>query len=250
MNSDELLSVHNLDAFYGDSQALFGVNLQVNRGELVAIIGANGAGKSTLFKSICGLLPVRKDGVLFEGKPIGGTPAHLIAHSGIAMVPEGRRLFASLSVRENVEMGAYSKRKGDWNIDRVFDLFPVLKERANQAPMSLSGGQQQMVAIARALMSNPTLLILDELSLGLAPVVIREVYQVLPKLIAAGITVLLVEQDVVLAQNSSQRLYCLQEGRVTLAGVSSDIGRDQISAAYFGTHKAADGSTLGHSAHP
>lgn len=236
MSAEEILSVHDLDAFYGDSQALFGVNLKVRKGQVVAIIGANGAGKSTLFKAICGLLPVRKDGVVFGGRPIGGVPAHKVAHAGVAMVPEGRRLFGSLSVRENLEMGSYSRRQGGWDIERVFELFPVLKERANQAPMTLSGGQQQMVAIGRALMSNPDLLILDEVSLGLAPLVIREVYEVLPKLVQTGITVLLVEQDVMLARSKSQHLYCLQEGRVTLDGPSEDVTRERISQAYFGSH--------------
>lgn len=239
MSAEAILSVHDLDAFYGDSQALFGVNLKVNRGQVVAIIGANGAGKSTLFKAICGLLPVRKDGVVFDGRSMGGVPAHKISHAGVAMVPEGRRLFGSLSVRENLEMGAYSRRPGGWNLERVFDLFPVLKERASQAPTTLSGGQQQMVAIGRALMSNPELLILDEVSLGLAPIIVREVYSVLPKLVQAGITVLLVEQDVMLAQSKSQHLYCLQEGRITLDGASEDITREQISQAYFGAHETS-----------
>lgn len=237
MNANNVLSIDALDAHYGDFQALFGVSIQVNPQQIVAIVGANGAGKSTLFHSICGLLPVRQHGVNFKGQPIGGQPAHEIARAGIAMVPEGRRLFSSLSVKENLKMGAYARRDGAWDLDRVFDLFPVLEERANQDPMSLSGGQQQMVAIGRALMSNPELLILDEVSLGLAPVIVREVYEVLPKLIASGMTVLLVEQDVALAMQSSQYLYCMQEGRITLGGSTQSMTREQISEAYFGTKK-------------
>ena len=237
MNANNVLSIDALDAHYGDFQALFGVSIQVNPQQIVAIVGANGAGKSTLFHSICGLLPVRQHGVNFKGQPIGGQPAHEIARAGIAMVPEGRRLFSSLSVKENLEMGAYARRHGAWDLDRVFDLFPVLEERANQDPMSLSGGQQQMVAIGRALMSNPELLILDEVSLGLAPVIAREVYEVLPKLITSGMTVLLVEQDVALAMQRSHYLYCMQEGRITLGGSTQSMTREQISEAYFGTNK-------------
>lgn len=231
-----LLAVERLDASYGDFQALFGVNLEVQEGEVVAVIGANGAGKSTLFKAITGLVPVAREAVRLRGESIGGRPAHEIVKAGIAMVPEGRRLFPSLSVEENLRLGAYGRRQGPWTIARVFDLFPVLAERRRHAATALSGGQQQMVAIGRALMGNPALLICDELSLGLAPVVVREIYEAIPKLGAEGITVVVVEQDVALAQRSSRRLYCMQEGRVTLTGASDALKREQISAAYFGPH--------------
>ncbi len=231
-----LLAVHGLKAFYGDFQALFGVDLEVKEGEIVAVIGANGAGKSTLFKAITGLLHVSRDSVVLCGKPIGGQPAHEIVRAGIAMVPEGRRLFSSLSVEENLRLGGYRRRSGPWNLARVFDLFPILAEVRKRPATALSGGQQQMVAIGRALMSNPQILICDEISLGLAPVVVREIYEAIPKLAADGITTVVVEQDVMLAQRTSQRLYCLQDGRTTLCGDSATISREQIARAYFGAH--------------
>ena len=236
--SEAMLTVRGLEARYGDFQALFGVDMDVHAGEVVAVIGANGAGKSTLFRAITGLLSVKRDTVRFNGQSIGGLPAHEIVRSGIAMVPEGRRLFPSLSVEENLELGAFCGRSGPWTIERVFELFPVLKERRYAAATSLSGGQQQMVAIGRALMSNPSLLICDEISLGLAPVVIREIYASVERLATQGITAIIVEQDVVLAQRASKRLYCLQEGRVSLSGNADDLTREQISMAYFGTHAA------------
>lgn len=235
-----MLTVRGLEARYGDFQALFGVDMDVQEGEVVAVIGANGAGKSTLFRAITGLLAVRPDSVRFKGQSIGGLPAHQVVRSGIAMVPEGRRLFPSLSVAENLELGAFCGRSGPWTIERVFELFPVLKERRHAVATSLSGGQQQMVAIGRALMTNPSLLICDEISLGLAPIVIREIYASIEQLAAQGITAIIVEQDVVLAQRASKRLYCLQEGRVSLFGNATDLTREQISLAYFGPHAAEE----------
>jgi branched-chain amino acid transport system ATP-binding protein len=229
-----LLSTHNLQAFYGDFQALFGIDFEIERGEIVAVIGANGAGKSTFLKTVCGLLRAAREAVSFDGEPIGGLQPGRIVQRGIAMVPEGRRLFPSLSVEENLLMGAYAKRSGPWNLEAVYDLFPILKEKRSDPSSALSGGQQQMVAIGRALMSNPRLLICDEISLGLAPIVVKEIYNALPRVCAGGLTVIVVEQDVGMAQLVSSRLYCMQEGRVTLSGPSGDLTREQISQAYFG----------------
>ena len=229
-----LLSTTALTAFYGDFQALFGVDFEIDPGEIVAIIGANGAGKSTFLKSITGLLKARPEAIVFDDSPIGGMPAHDIVAHGIAMVPEGRRLFPSLSVEENLMIGAYRKRTGPWTLDAVYGLFPVLKDKRRSPGTALSGGQQQMVAIGRALMSNPKLLICDEISLGLAPIVIKGIYDALPRITQDGLTVILVEQDVGTAQRVSNRLYCFQEGRVSLQGNSGELTREQISRAYFG----------------
>ena len=203
-------------------------------GEIVALIGANGAGKSTFLKTITGLLPLRSGELEFEGQSLRSLDAADIVKLGIAMVPEGRRLFPSLTVEENLLMGALSGRKGSWNLSRVFQLFPILEEKRNVPSTSLSGGQQQMVAIGRALMSNPRLLLCDEISLGLAPVVIREIYAALPSIMEEGMSLLIVEQDVQLAMQASSRVVCLQEGLVSLEGKSSELSRDQISKAYFG----------------
>ncbi|MBX9963317.1 MAG: ABC transporter ATP-binding protein [Burkholderiales bacterium] len=229
-----LLATRGLESFYGDFQALFGVDFEIAQGEIVAIIGANGAGKSTFLKTVAGLLKAKRDAVMFEGEAIGGLPAGRIVQRGVALVPEGRRLFPSLSVEENLLMGAYAKRTGPWNLETVFGLFPILKEKRRNPGTALSGGQQQMVAIGRALMSNPKLLICDEISLGLAPIVVKEIYDTLPAVCSGGLTVIIVEQDVSVAQRVSNRLYCLQEGRVTLSGSSQALSREQISQAYFG----------------
>lgn len=229
-----LLATRNLESFYGDFQALFGIDFEIAQGEIVAIIGANGAGKSTFLKTVAGLLKAKRDAVTFEGEPIGGMPTGKIVQRGVALVPEGRRLFPSLSVEENLLMGAYAKRPGPWNLAAVYGLFPILAEKRRNPGTALSGGQQQMVAIGRALMSNPKLLICDEISLGLAPIVVKEIYDALPSVCAGGLTVIIVEQDVSVAQRVSNRLYCLQEGRVTLSGASQALSREQISQAYFG----------------
>ncbi|MEO6022514.1 MAG: ABC transporter ATP-binding protein [Burkholderiales bacterium] len=229
-----LLTSHNLTSFYGDFQALFGIDFEVSEAEIVAIIGANGAGKSTFLKTVTGLLAASRDAVQFDGQPIGGMAPGKIVAAGIAMVPEGRRLFPSLSVEENLLLGAYTKRPGPWNVDAVFQLFPILREKRAVPSTSLSGGQQQMVAIGRGLMANPKLLICDEISLGLAPIVVKDIYAALPKITAGGLTAIIVEQDVGLAQRVSHRLYCFQEGRVSLTGRSDQVTRDEISQAYFG----------------
>lgn len=229
-----LLSTHNLTAFYGDFQALFGIDFEIAQGEVVAMIGANGAGKSTFLKAVMGLIKTQRDMVRFDGAGIGSSPTGELVRRGIAMVPEGRRLFPSLSVEENLRLGAYALRPGPWNLAAIYRLFPILKEKRHQPSTSLSGGQQQMVAIGRALMSNPRLLICDEISLGLAPIVIREIYQALPSITANGMSMLVVEQDVHIARSVSSRLYCLQEGRVSLQARSSEVSQDEISRAYFG----------------
>ena len=232
-----LLETRGLTAFYGDFQALFGVDVVLEVGETIAIIGANGAGKSTLMRSISGVIANEAEAVLFDGTPIGRLPAARIVSRGIAMVPEGRRLFASLSVEENLLIGTYGRKvAGPWALDTVYDLFPILKERRSQASTSLSGGQQQMVAIGRALMSNPRVLLCDEISLGLAPVVIRDIYAAFPRIRASGASIIIVEQDIGQAMKASDRIYCLMEGRVTLSGRPADLTRDEIHAAYFGVH--------------
>jgi branched-chain amino acid transport system ATP-binding protein len=232
---EPILEISSLDAHYGDFQALFGISLDLAAGEIVAIIGANGAGKSTLLKSIAGLIKARPDAILFEGMPIGGAPAHRVVERGIALVPEGRRLFASLSVEENLLIGGQSQRAGPWNLARIYSLFPALAERRHFPSSALSGGQQQMAAIGRALMSNPKLLLCDEISLGLAPIVIRDLYAALPSIIAQGSSLIIVEQDIVQALKAADRVYCLQEGRIALSGAASTLSRADISAAYFGT---------------
>ena len=230
-----LLETRALSAFYGDFQALFGIDVTIAPGEVIALIGSNGAGKSTFLKSVAGLLrPRAPEQILYRGEPIGGAPAPRIVGKGIALVPEGRRLFASLSVEENLLLGAFSKRPGRWNLQSVYELFPALRERRHHAGTALSGGQQQMVAIGRALMSNPDLLMCDELSLGLAPVIVREIYAALPAIVAGGMSAIIVEQDVQLARRVSSRFYCLQEGRVSLSGVSAEVSDEAITQAYLG----------------
>ena len=231
---ETLLAVRNLETFYGDFQALFGVSIEVARAEAVAVIGANGAGKSTLLKSIAGLLRARRDAITFAGEPIGGMPAYAVAARGIALVPEGRGLFPSLSVEENLLIGGQLGRPGAWTLRRVYELFPVLGQRRKLPSTALSGGQQQMAALGRALMANPQLLLCDEISLGLAPIVVREIYARLPGVRAEGTAIVLVEQDVVQALAAASRVYCLQEGRVALSGAAKDLTREAIAAAYFG----------------
>ena len=231
---EPLLDVRALDAYYGDFQALFGVSLRVAAGEVVAVIGANGAGKSTLLKCIAGVIPSRRDAILFDGEPIGDAPAHTVVARGIALVPEGRRLFSSLSVEENLLIGGQLGRPGPWRLSRIYELFPTLAARRHVPSTSLSGGEQQMVAIGRALMSNPKLLLCDEISLGLAPVVVRDVYVRLPAIVSEGSSLIIVEQDIVQALKAADHVYCLQEGRVALVGAAATLTREAISAAYFG----------------
>jgi branched-chain amino acid transport system ATP-binding protein len=229
-----VLSVHNLQAFYGDFQALFGIDFEIAAGETVAIIGANGAGKSTFLKALCGLMRTAPETVKFEGRPIGGAPAYDIVKQGIALVPEGRRLFRSLSVEENLRIGAFAGRSAAWTLERLYTLFPILKEKRSMPALSLSGGQQQMVAIGRALMSNPKLLLCDEVSLGLAPIVVKDIYDALLEICSGGLAAIIVEQDIDTAVRVSDRVYCFMHGKVSLSGRSSELSHQQISAAYFG----------------
>ncbi len=230
-----LLQTRNLTANYGDFRALFGVDVALQAGETVAIIGANGAGKSTLLRSISGVLPNAPDQVLHNGEAIGALPADAVMQRGIAMVPEGRKLFPSLSVQENLLIGGQMRKApGFWTLQTVYDLFPILQERKSSPGTALSGGQQQMVAIGRALMSNPEVLLCDEISLGLAPVVIRDIYAAMPRIKASGASVIIVEQDIGQALKVSDRVYCMMEGRVTLTGRADAISREAIHTAYFG----------------
>lgn len=231
---DAILTIENLEAWYGDAKVLHGLSFGLKKGEVLSLIGANGAGKSTLLKCICGLLPKKTGRIHFKGEAIEGLVANDIVAKGIALVPEGRRLFPSLSVEENLILGGQVKRPGPWTLDAVYDLFPILKEKRNFPSTSLSGGQQQMVAIGRGLMSNPDLILLDELSLGLAPIVIKDIYALLPRIVGNGLSAILVEQDVTRALESASQFLCIQEGHISLEGAPGAFTRDQISAAYFG----------------
>ncbi|HEY7039024.1 MAG TPA: ABC transporter ATP-binding protein [Methylomirabilota bacterium] len=229
-----MLSVRHLSAFYGGFQALFDVSLEAAEGETVAVIGANGAGKSTFLLSVAGVLPVPAAAVVFAGDAVGGRPAHEQAERGIVLVPEGRRIFPSLSVEENLLVGAYRRRSGRWTLARVYELFPVLAERRRQPGTNLSGGEQQMLAIGRALMANPRLLLVDEISLGLAPAVVKGLYRVLRAIAEEGTTTLVVDQDVSQIMSLAQRVYCFRKGMVSLAGRPAELTRERIAAAYFG----------------
>ncbi|MFT5067343.1 MAG: branched-chain amino acid transport system ATP-binding protein [Reinekea sp.] len=230
-----LLQTHGLIAHYGDFQALFGVDIELDAAETVAIIGANGAGKTTLMRSIAGVLRNEQAAVTYKGVPIGAQPADEIMAQGVAMVPEGRKLFPSLSVEENLLIGTYGRKTGGhWTLDTVYDLFPILRERRSSPGTALSGGQQQMVAIGRALMSNPRVLLCDEISLGLAPIVIKDIYKAVPAIKAAGASLIVVEQDISQAMAVADRVYCMMEGRVTLSGTPQTLSREDIHNAYFG----------------
>lgn len=230
-----VLETRGLTAAYGQFRALFGVDIAVAAGETVAIIGANGAGKSTLLRSITGVLRNEAGMVMHRGAPIGDLSADIVMQRGIAMVPEGRRLFASLSVEENLLIGGQVRRaKGPWGLSAIYDLFPILRDKRRVSGTSLSGGQQQMVAIGRALMSNPEVLLCDEISLGLAPVVIRDIYAAMPRIKATGAAIVVVEQDIGRALAVADRVYCMMEGRVTLTAPAATVTREAIHTAYFG----------------
>ncbi|MDH4581685.1 ABC transporter ATP-binding protein [Pseudomonas sp. BN415] len=229
-----MLTIRKLRAGYGDFQALFGIDLDLAEGETLAIIGSNGAGKSTFMRSLAGLIRNDPGAIRFKGEYIGSLPANQVLERGIALVPEGRKLFPSLSVEENLLIGGYSKRQGAWNLERIYSLFPVLANLRKRPGTALSGGQQQMVAIGRALMSSPGLLLCDEISLGLAPTTIKDIYAALPSIKADGTAVILVEQDINQALSVADRFYCFQEGRISLSGKPGEVSKDQIKAAYFG----------------
>ena len=230
-----LLAVRELSASYGDFQALFGVSLEVAEGELVAVIGANGAGKSTLLRALAGALPAARGRVEFAGRSLEGRSAEARVGLGLVLVPEGRRIFPSLSVEENLRVGAYRGRSGPWTLARVQALFPILRDRARAPGTNLSGGEQQMLAIGRGLMANPRLLLVDEISLGLAPLVVKRLYEALAAIRAEGTTLIVVEQDVSQVLALAQRVYCLRKGAVSLEGVPARLGRAELAAAYFGT---------------
>jgi branched-chain amino acid transport system ATP-binding protein len=232
--SEVILNVENLEAWYGDAKVLHGLSFSLKKGEVLSLIGANGAGKSTLLKCISGLLPKKTGVISFNGETIHALGANDIVAKGIALVPEGRRLFPSLSVEENLVLGGQVKRPGPWSLAAIYELFPILKEKRSAPSTSLSGGQQQMVAIGRGLMSNPDLILLDELSLGLAPIVIKDIYAMLPRIVGNGLTAVLVEQDVTRALASADQFLCVQEGHISLEGAPHAFTKDQISAAYFG----------------
>lgn len=233
--ADVLLSTHGLRAGYGDFQALFGIDLTLFQGEVLALIGANGAGKSTLLKAITGLVPCKSEMVRLKGSEIGGQRPDKIAKGGIALVPEGRRLFRSLTVEENLIIGGERARPGKWTLESVYSLFPILAERRKNPGTALSGGQQQMVAIGRALIANPDVILFDEISLGLAPVVIKDIYAAFPAIVDSGVSAVLVEQDVSRALSVAHRFVCIQEGKVSLAGEPSQFSRAEVTAAYFGS---------------
>jgi branched-chain amino acid transport system ATP-binding protein len=229
-----LLHVSGLNVFYGDFQALFDVSLSVDEGETLAIIGANGAGKSTCLNTVAGLLPAEHGSVSFLGASVGHLPAYRRVLMGITLVPEGRRLFPTLTVEENLRVGGWGQRSGPWTVRKIYELFPLLASLAGRPAALLSGGEQQAVAIGRALMSNPRLLLMDEISLGLAPIVVKQLYEAIPAIAADGTTLLLVEQDVTQALRVADRVLCFLAGRISLQGPPADLGREDIRKAYFG----------------
>jgi branched-chain amino acid transport system ATP-binding protein len=233
-----LLELEEVDVFYGDLQACFGVSMRVEAGETVAVVGANGAGKSTLLRAVIGLTPIRAGKLSLAGESLGGLACDVIARKGVALAPEGRRLFGSMTVEDNLRLGGARARKGPWSLQRVYDLFPAMREFRFQTAGLLSGGQQQMVAIGRALMTNPRLLLCDELSLGLAPKVVGDIYACFDEIRASGVAIVVVEQDIARARAASNRLYCLLKGRVTLAAPSREASMQAIAAAYFGERAA------------
>ena len=229
-----LLEVDDVRAGYGEFEALHGVSLRVAEGETLAVIGANGAGKSTLLKVVAGALRARSGSVAFDGERLGDARPHQRVGEGIVLVPEGRRIFPSLTVRENLLVGGYRKRPGPWELDGVVGLFPMLADKLDRPGGRLSGGEQQAVAIGRGLMANPRLLLLDEVSLGLAPIVVRQLYAELPRIRETGTTVLIVEQDVTQALAVADHVTCLLTGTVSLEGRPADLDQEEIRRAYFG----------------
>jgi branched-chain amino acid transport system ATP-binding protein len=237
-----LLSVENLIVRHGLLQAVRGVSFSVQRGETLALVGANGAGKTTLLRAIAGAHQPAAGHVRFDGADLSAVPSHKRVGMGIALVPEGRKLFVQMTVEENLLLGKTAGRPGDWSVDRVLEMFPNLKARRRAKTGHLSGGEQQATAIGRALMSNPEVLLLDEVSLGLSPLIVDRVYASLQALITSGTTIILVEQDLNRALSVSNRVICMLEGRVSLEGSSKGVSRDDVTKAYFGLHKASAGS--------
>jgi branched-chain amino acid transport system ATP-binding protein len=236
-----LLEVLDLTVHHGQLCAVDGLSLVLPEGEVLAVIGANGAGKSTMLRALAGLNRPTSGTIRLAGCDITRLPPHRRVLAGMALVPEGRRLFRSLTVEENLLTGAYRKRSGPWSLSRVYELFPWMADRRRQSAAQLSGGEQQAVALGRALLSNPRLLLVDELSLGLAPVVVRRIYQVLPDIVRAGTTALIVEQDVSQALRVADHVHCLLEGRSVLQGRPADLSAEQVEHAYFGIGEALTG---------
>lgn len=235
---ENMLKINDINVFYGAIHAIKGVSLEVNKGEIVTLIGANGAGKSTILRTISGLLKPKSGTIQFEGQEIAGMPAHEIVKTGISQVPEGRRIFAEMSVLENLELGAFTRKDKDGvrsDMDMVFERFPRLKERIGQLAGTLSGGEQQMLAMGRALMSRPRLLLLDEPSMGLAPLLIKEIFAIIQDINKTGTTVLLVEQNANMALSIAHRAYVLETGRITLKGDAKELAAsDEVRKAYLG----------------
>ncbi len=232
-----VLELKEVDAYYGELQALFKVNLEVHRGRIVSVLGANGAGKSTLLKSICGLLESRSGSIFFDGKRIDGLSPHLIVDLGLSLVPEGRKIFSSLTVRENLMIGSYTPKARKDSLEtlkNILEFFPSLRARISQKGTDLSGGEQQMLAIGRALMSRPRFIIFDEISLGLSPLVVKELYKAVKKINQEGMSVVLVEQDVKRSLKVADFAYILQEGKVTLKGNPRYLTEETVRKAYFG----------------
>ena len=232
-----MLKAENLNVYYGPIHAVKGVSFEVNEGEIVTLIGANGAGKSTSLKTVSGLMRSRGGSIEFMGKSIAATPAHKIVELGIAHVPEGRRIFTSMTVEENLDMGAFTVRDGniEQSKERVFEQFPRLKERRKQVAGTLSGGEQQMLAMGRALMSKPKLLMLDEPSMGLAPILVEQVFDIITALHKSGTTILLVEQNAEMALSIADRAYVMETGRITLSGTGKELAAsEEVQKAYLG----------------
>jgi len=234
-----ILEVEDLTARHGLLEAVRGLSFNVRKGEVLALVGANGAGKTTLLRTLAGAHPVTSGHIRLKGEDVTASPSHKRVAAGIALVPEGRRMFASMTVAENLKLGAMAGRRGDWTIDRILEIFPNLQKRIHHKTGHLSGGEQQATAIGRALMSNPEILILDEVSLGLSPLIVDRVYASLDGLMKSGTTIILVEQDLSRAMAVADRLICMLEGRSVLEGKASELTRDAVTEAYFGLRKSA-----------
>lgn len=232
-----ILSIRNLDVRHGLLQAVRGISFDLAKGEVLALVGANGAGKTTLLRSIAGAHLPDSGQILLDGEDVTAVPSHKRIARGIALVPEGRRLFSQMTVEENLLLGTSAGRKGEWTVERVFDAFPNLKPRRHAKTSHLSGGEQQATAIGRALMSNPDILLLDEVSLGLSPLVVDRVYQQLQGLLSSGTTIVLVEQDLARAMSVATRVICMLEGGIVLDRPASGVTREEVTRAYFGLHR-------------
>jgi branched-chain amino acid transport system ATP-binding protein len=238
------LTVENLTARHGLLEAVRGVSFGVGKGETLALVGANGAGKTTLMRTLAGAHAIASGRMFLDGEDVTALPAHQRVRRGIALVPEGRRMFASMTVTDNLKLGAMADRKGDWSIDRIIEIFPNLQKRLDHKTGHLSGGEQQATAIGRALMSNPDILLLDEVSLGLSPLIVDRVYASLDGLIKSGTTIILVEQDLTRAMSVADRVICMLEGKAVLEGRARELTRDQVTEAYFGLNRAKAGRVV------